>query len=793
MKTLTSSSRCLVFFILASGFVAVKGQTIQQISQKLSLYVEKYPEESVYLQTDRNTFAPGDILWFSAYIVQELGNRPASSSRDLFVSLIDRDSLEVVHTFFPISHNKSSGSIDIPEQLTSGHYLLIAYTSWMKNMPVDRIFSKEIIIEKENKKALKIHIRLEDTIIARNVAVPAYITVSNREKQPVPSSFNYRITGLKKGPISGTGKTDAQGNAKIMFTLPPADSSDKPQLVIDLDNKKQKSSAVMLLPTAENYLNVNFYPESGMLLYGADNKVAFRGFNIAGGPVDFEGEIYSGDNKLIKRIWSDFKGIGAFQFTPEKNQTYYLKVTSPAGIIKKYGLPLPRRSGMVMSVYEKTPEHLTLSVNEKGKTGQVYHFIVHVKGNVIWMESKKITNNTRIVIPVADIPAGIAECVAFDSVMNLVAKRLVFLNIKKKLTVEITPDKATYAPREKMSLAIEVKNENGNAVHASLSLSALSLNGQKQEDRNSLYTCVMLNNELVGRPPDPAYYFSSDDMAEEVLDNMLIANAYKHFTWRNIMGITENSLSYNMQNDNALAMDMKAEKGRSDYFARQVATLIQFPGITYMQQDKNNMAKLMKPKSSAVPEKNLDSNKDIMDLIFEKKPYKLVNGKIVFISQGPNTMLYEQGAAIAVDGVYRGTDVSVLRNIMRVDIDRVNVSTNPSDVQRYTGLNSTGIIEVYTKGATNAQRMQSEAISNDKSLSVRQFQNPEIPGSGTGGKQKSSLPKTFFWKPEIQTDAAGKATITYFNGMIPGDVVVTIEGISDSGQAVSGSVVYRVK
>ena len=244
----------------------------------------------------------------------------------------------------------------------------------------------------------------------------------------------------------------------------------------------------MLLPTAENYLNVNFYPESGMLLYGADTKVAFRGFNISGGPVDFAGEIYTGDNKLIKRIWSDFKGIGSFQFTPEKNQTYYLKITSPAGISKKYELPLPRRSGMVMSVYEKTPAKLTLSVNEKGKSGQVYHFIVQMKGRIIWLESKKIVKNTRIEIPVNDFPAGIAECVAFDSAMNLVAKRLVFLNINKKLTVEITPNKLSYAPREKVSLAIEVKNENGKPVHATLSLSALSLNGQPREDKNNLYT-----------------------------------------------------------------------------------------------------------------------------------------------------------------------------------------------------------------------------------------------------------------------------------------------------------------
>ena len=644
MKTITSFCSRLFLCVLLSGFISVQGQTIQQLSRKLTLYEDKYPEESVYLQTDRSTFAPGDVVWFSAYITQELGNRPALASRDLFVSLIDKDSLEVVHILFPVTNYKSSGSFEIPEQVTPGHYLLVAYTSWMKNTPVNRMFSKEIIIEKENKKALFIQIRLEDTICARNVPVPAYITVTTKEKTPVATSFTYRITGLHKGPVNGTGKTDKQGNAKIQFTLPPADSADKPQLIVDLDNKKQKTSAIMLLPTAENYLNVNFYPESGMLLYGADTKVAFRGFNISGGPMDFAGEIYTGDNKLIKRIWSDFKGIGSFQFTPEKNQTYYLKITSPAGISKKYDLPLPRRSGMVMSVYEKTPSKLTLSVNEKGKSGQVYHFIVQMKGRIIWLESKKIVKNTRIEIPVNDFPAGIAECVAFDSAMNLVAKRLVFLNINKKLTVKITPNKLSYAPREKVSLAIEVKNENGNPVHATLSLSALSLNGQPREDKDNLYTYSMLNNDLVGCPPDPAYYFSSDDMAEDVLDNMLIANAYKHFTWREIMGVTENSPSYNMSVDNSLTIDMDAEKSRNAFFAQQVATMVQYPGIAYMQQEKNNMEKMMKSNNSPATGKNLDSNKDIMDLIYEIKPYKMVDGKIVFMGLGPNTLKQSAGS-----------------------------------------------------------------------------------------------------------------------------------------------------
>jgi hypothetical protein len=791
MKTIKSFCRRTVLFFLIPGFISINCQTLQQLTRKLTLYGEKYPEESVFLQTDKNTYAPGEILWFSAYITQELGNRTTSPSRDLFISIIDMDSLEVVHSLFPISDNKSTGSIDIPEQLASGHYLLIAYTSWMKNMPVNRMFSKEIAVEKENRKAVTIHIRLDDTICQRNVAIPAYITTTNEEKMPVPASFSYRITGLKNGPLSGAGKTDKLGNAKIMFTLPPADSVDKPLLIVNIAGKKQNTSATMLLPTAENYLNVNFYPESGMLLYGADTKVAFRGFNISGGPVDFAGEIYTNDNRLIKRIWSHYKGIGSFQFTPEKNQTYYMKITNPAGISKKYELPLPRRSGMVMSVYEKTPEQLTLSVDEKGKTNHVYHFIVHMKGRVIWMESKKAVKNTKLVIPVSDLPAGIAECVAFDSTMNLVAKRLVFLNINKSFTVEIKPDKLSYDPRQKVSLTIEVKNEKGEPVPARLSLSALSLNGQPVEDNNSFYASAMLNNDLVGCPPDPAYYFSTDDMAGEVLDDMLIANAYKHFTWRDISSTTENSPAYNMLADNSLTIDMEAEKGRSGFFAGQLARLNQSPGISYVQQEKNSMEKLMKTNGSDGDIKNLDSNKDIMDLIYEIKPYKMVGGKIVFMSLGPNSLNYQQGAGIAIDGVYRGTDPSILRTLMRIDIDKVYVSTNPNDISRYTGLNTIGIIEVFTKSAASTKKIQSG--SGDPESAERVFQNPELPGSATKGKQKSTLPKTFFWMPDIQTDAAGKTTITYFNGEIPGDVVVTVEGISDSGRAVSGSAVYRVE
>jgi hypothetical protein len=246
-----------------------------------------------------------------------------------------------------------------------------------------------------------------------------------------------------------------------------------------------------------------------------------------------------------------------------------------------------------------------------------------------------------------------------------------------------------------------------------------------------------------------------------------------------------------MPDNTTLTIDVESEKNRCAFFARQIASLAQTPGTSFMQQSKNNPENIMKSGSGAGQIKNLDSNKDIMDLIYEIKPYKIVDGKIVFMSTGPNTLNFQQGAAIAIDGIYRGTDPSVLNTVMRVDVDKVYVSTNPNDIARYTGLNSIGIIEIYTKSAGSAKKMQ-DGSSNEINAE-REFINPEEPGTANAGKQKSTLPKTFYWKPGFRTDNTGKATISYFNGDVPGDVVITVEGFSDSGQPVSGQAVYRVE
>jgi hypothetical protein len=64
--------------------------------------------------------------------------------------------------------------------------------------------------------------------------------------------------------------------------------------------------------------------------------------------------------------------------------------------------------------------------------------------------------------------------------------------------------------------------------------------------------------------------------------------------------------------------------------------------------------------------------------------------------------------------------------------------------------------------------------------------------STNGNIIKSDLRSTLFWAPVVQTDANGKASVTYSNNT-SASVQVCVEGITDTGIPVAGILTYPVK
>jgi hypothetical protein len=109
--------------------------------------------EKVYLHLDRLYFTSGEDIWFKAYLVDASTNQLSSNSTNLYIEFISNDSKIIKRLVLKTENGVGNGDIHIADTLSSGKYLIRAYTNWMRNFGDVFFFKKEIVIE--NPKVLK--------------------------------------------------------------------------------------------------------------------------------------------------------------------------------------------------------------------------------------------------------------------------------------------------------------------------------------------------------------------------------------------------------------------------------------------------------------------------------------------------------------------------------------------------------------------------------------------------------------------------------------------------------------
>jgi hypothetical protein len=102
--------------------------------------------EKVYLHIDRDSYYPGDDIWFKAYLVDASERLLASHSNNLHVELIS-PALKIIDSRIIRLHDGlGNGDFHLAEKLQSGRYIIRAYTNYMRNFSDQLFFSKDITI-----------------------------------------------------------------------------------------------------------------------------------------------------------------------------------------------------------------------------------------------------------------------------------------------------------------------------------------------------------------------------------------------------------------------------------------------------------------------------------------------------------------------------------------------------------------------------------------------------------------------------------------------------------------------
>jgi len=125
--------------IVFMAFIAISNLVSGQIDSAKII-------EKVYLHIDRESYYPGDDIWFKAYLIDATDRLLSSNSINLHVELISPDSKIIDSRVIKLDNGLGNGDFKLSEKLQSGRYRLRAYTNYMRNFGDQLFFSKDITI-----------------------------------------------------------------------------------------------------------------------------------------------------------------------------------------------------------------------------------------------------------------------------------------------------------------------------------------------------------------------------------------------------------------------------------------------------------------------------------------------------------------------------------------------------------------------------------------------------------------------------------------------------------------------
>jgi len=246
---------------------------VEQLIQYLKIHNQNYPQEKVYIQTDKTFYKQNEYIWYKAFLLNSEDNRASEISDVIYVELRDpKGNVVSKH-----QHNTLGGA-------SSGEFLIN-----------------------------------EDAAGDDGIAILSVSDLRNAKTTGSKVKAEVKIGGKTVQNIEGL---TTNGEARIAFRLPDDLDTSDGLLQIIVNEKGIEESISRSIPIVLNKISLQFFPEGGELIENVQSKVAFEALNEFGKGSDISGKIIDENNVEIAVFESFHLGMGAFEFTPKANKTY---------------------------------------------------------------------------------------------------------------------------------------------------------------------------------------------------------------------------------------------------------------------------------------------------------------------------------------------------------------------------------------------------------------------------------------------------------------------------------------
>ncbi len=255
---------------------------------------------------------------------------------------------------------------------------------------------------------------------------------------------------------------------------------------IPVFNPLKKSS---LLYSAPGKYTCLFYPESGQLVNGLPNIIAYRAMNNYLQPVQITGAVTDANGNEIIGFKSDTQGMGTFSFMPEYGKNYFAKIEYADKTVKEFSLPAAADKGVLLNTGENKNGKF-FYVTASGIEFNELLLLAVMQNNIVVEKKISLKNNeAQGIINTDGLPAGLLQLLLFDKNNRLLAFRNTYINHSStEMSVQLITDSFSISKKAKNEFTLRFPD----STQGNFSLTVSDAGAGKELNNNNIHSGLLL-------------------------------------------------------------------------------------------------------------------------------------------------------------------------------------------------------------------------------------------------------------------------------------------------------------
>jgi hypothetical protein len=298
------------------------------------------------------------------------------------------------------------------------------------------------------------------------------------------------------------------------------------------------------LPKPLSVLNV--FPEGGDLVIGINSRVAYKSNNNYGKPVNIKGFLMNDKNNVLDTLKTMHDGMGSFYLNPKPAEKYFIKWTDASNVSYTTPLPAAKSQGITLSV-RSTNEAALVKIERTAQVPDNFKqltLLVHM--NQLPLYSVNINASEKLItnasIPIAELNTGVVQFTLFTSDWLPVCERVMYVNNRThEFGAKIITQLTSLNKRGKNVFDVYVSD----TTETNMSVAVIDASVDTSLSYATIYSDLLLSNQIKGKIHNPGYYLSSD--AETVLNHLdlvMLTHGWRRIDWEKLKKGIPPSLKY---------------------------------------------------------------------------------------------------------------------------------------------------------------------------------------------------------------------------------------------------------